>query len=179
MRHAHAGSRDGWQGDDRLRPLSERGRAEALALVPVLLAHEPRRIVSSPLVRCQETVEPLASCLWLPVEESDRLGPDADREAAELVRELANGRGAGAVVVCTHGETIEALQRRLARSGKLKFGPGGAHEKGSVWVLQARGGRFTSARYVPPGAGAPRRSLPHTERAGRSEVLPSLEEHEV
>lgn len=177
VRHAHAGSRDGWQGDDRLRPLSDRGRAEALALVPMLLAHEPHRIVSSPLVRCLETVEPVASCLSLPVEESDRLGPGADREAAELVRELAHGSEAGAVVICTHGETIEALQRRLTRSGKLKFGPGGAHEKGSVWVLQARGGRFTSARYVPPGAVAPQRPSPHAEYAERDEILPSVEEH--
>lgn len=176
MRHAHAGSRDGWQGDDRLRPLSDRGRAEALALVPMLLGHEPHRIISSPLVRCLETVEPVATCLALPVEACDRLGPGADREAAQLVRELALGSDARSVVICTHGETIEALQRRLTRSSKLKFGPGGAHEKGSVWVLQARSGRFTSARYVPPGAPAPQGPSPHAEHAERDEVLPEVED---
>ncbi len=177
VRHAHAGSREGWHGDDRLRPLSDRGRAEALALVPTLSAHEPHRIVSSPLVRCLETVEPVASCLSLAVEASDRLGPDADRGAAELVRELladmaqemARGNDAGAVVICTHGETIEALQRRLPRSAKLGFGPGGAHEKGSVWVLRARGGRFVSARYLPPGGsrtGSPIGSAGDSVRGG-------------
>lgn len=149
VRHAHAGNKDGWSGDDRLRPLSERGRFEARALVDLLVPFGAAQVVSSPLVRCLQTIEPLASRLGLPIEQSDALGPQSDREAARLVRSLASA--AHAVVVCTHGETIEALQRRLGRPGKLGFGPGGAHEKGSVWLLRASGGRFTSATYLPPG----------------------------
>lgn len=148
VRHAHAGAKDRWSGDDRLRPLSDRGRREALALVDLLEPHEPVRVVSSPLVRCLQTVGPLARRLGLSIEESEALGPQADREAARLLRSLASG--ARTTVVCTHGETIEALQRRLARPGKLAFGPGGAHEKGSVWLLHASGGRFTTATYLPP-----------------------------
>jgi hypothetical protein len=62
--------------------------------------------------------------------------------------------GTGTVVVCTHGETIEALQRRLARPGRLAFRPEGAHEKGSTWLLHASAGRITSATYLPPAAAA-------------------------
>lgn len=148
VRHADAGAKDRWRGDDRLRPLSDRGRREAFALVDLLASHEPERIVSSPLVRCLQTVEPLSTRLGLAIEESETLGPQADREAARLLRSLASARRA--VVVCTHRETIEALQRRLVRPGKLTFGPGGAHEIGSVWLLHADGGRFTSATYLPP-----------------------------
>jgi broad specificity phosphatase PhoE len=148
VRHAHAGTRDRWRGDDRLRPLSQRGREEALALVGLLVPYGPVRVLSSPLVRCVQTVEPLARELGLKVEDAEALGPQADRDAARLVRSLA--KESDAVVICTHGETIEALQRRLARPGKHAFGPGGAHEKGSVWLLRASGGRFTSATYLPP-----------------------------
>lgn len=149
VRHAHAGAKDQWRGDDRLRPLSDRGRGEARALVD-LLAHIPAaQVVSSPLVRCVQTVEPLAAYLGLPIEQSEALGPQADRDAARLLRSLTYAPHP--VVVCTHGETIEALQRRLSRPGRLAFAPGGAHEKGSVWLLQARRGRFVEATYLPPG----------------------------
>jgi 8-oxo-(d)GTP phosphatase len=151
VRHAHAGAKDRSRGDDRLRPLSDRGQQEALALVELLAPYEPMRIVSSPLVRCVRTVEPLATHLGLEVEECEALGPEADREAARLVRSLASEPHS--IVICTHGETIEALQRRLARPGRFAFGPGGAHEKGSVWLLHASRGRFTSATYLSPGSG--------------------------
>jgi broad specificity phosphatase PhoE len=150
VRHAQAGAKDRWRGDDQFRPLSVRGRRTALALVELLAPYEPVRVVSSPFVRCLETVAPLATHLGLSIEESATLGPQADREAAKLLRSFA--RTARTVVACTHGETIEALQRRLARPGKFAFRPGGAHEKGSVWLLHASGGRFTSAAYLPPGA---------------------------
>lgn len=149
VRHAHAGTKDLWRGDDRLRPLSDRGRKEALALAEMLAPYEPVRLMSSPFVRCVETIEPLARRLGLAIQECESLGPEADREAAKMVRTMASKRQT--VVICTHGETIEALQRRLARPGKLAFGPGGAHEKGSVWHLHTSGGRFTAAAYLPPG----------------------------
>ncbi len=147
VRHAHAGSKDRWRGDDRQRPLDQRGRREARALADLLASYEPSRVLSSPLVRCLQTVEPLATRLGIVVEQSEALGPTTDREAARLLRSLTSEPRA--VVVCTHGETIEALQRRLARPDKHSFGPGGPHEKGSVWLLRAKGARFTSAAYLP------------------------------
>ena len=150
VRHAHAGSKERWEGDDRVRPLSPRGREAASALVPALLPFRPERVVSSPLVRCVETVAPLARRLRLAVETSDRLLPDAGEAAVALVEELA--RGTGAVVLCTHGETIETLQRSLSAQG-LGWGPGSLREKGSVWVLRATDGRFTGAEYLPPARG--------------------------
>jgi 8-oxo-dGTP diphosphatase len=148
VRHAHAGAKDGWGGDDRLRPLSERGRREALDLAGMLAPYAVQQVLSSPLLRCIQTVEPLARRLGLPIEHSEALGPQGDEDAARLLGALA--RATHTVAVCTHGETIEALQRRLGRSPKLGFGPGGAHEKGSAWLLHATGGRFTSATYLPP-----------------------------
>jgi len=59
LRHASAGDRTAWQGDDRLRPLDERGRKQALELVGRLRARGVERVVSSPYVRCTQTVAPL------------------------------------------------------------------------------------------------------------------------
>lgn len=149
VRHAHAGSKEEWDGDDRLRPLSDRGQAEALGVADAVAAFEPRSIVSSPFLRCLQTVQPLAQRLELKVEESQLLVPDAGREAAAFLRSLAR-EGDGPVVVCTHGETIETLQKRFGRSTKLPFEPGSPHEKGSTWVLRSKNGRFSGAVYLPP-----------------------------
>jgi 8-oxo-(d)GTP phosphatase len=158
VRHGHAGSRARWRGDDRLRPLSDRGVAEAAALVDVLAAYDPVRIVSSPFERCRQTVEPLARRLGRTVEESARLEPDGGSAAGALVRELAGQPGP--TVVCTHGETIGTLQGDLDLRGGTAFGRDGRREKASVWVLHANDGRFTSADYLPPPngrrVGAPR-----------------------
>jgi phosphohistidine phosphatase SixA len=102
VRHASAGDRDDWDGEDRLRPLDARGRRQAAELVELLLPLEVRRVVSSPYVRCVETVEPLAAALGLQVEEDDRLGEGAGRTAVELV-------GEDGILCCTHGDVVELV----------------------------------------------------------------------
>jgi 8-oxo-dGTP diphosphatase len=102
VRHASAGDRRGWTGDDRLRPLDARGRRQAAKLVELLHPLEVRRILSSPYVRCVETVEPLAQALGLTVEPDSRLAEGAGRSALELLAEHG-------VVCCTHGDVVEEL----------------------------------------------------------------------
>lgn len=103
VRHASAGERADWDGDDRLRPLDARGRRQAAALVQVLLGLlDVRRVVSSPYVRCVETVEPLAAALGIQLEEDDRLAEGGGAAAAAVLAE----RG---VVACTHGDVAELL----------------------------------------------------------------------
>jgi len=60
VRHGTAGERSKWTGDDRLRPLDERGRIQAEGLVRILSRFEVREIFSADFVRCVETVQPLA-----------------------------------------------------------------------------------------------------------------------
>ena len=92
VRHGHAGSKHSWVGEDGLRPLSQRGRAEAEALVELLEPHAPGRIVSSPLIRCLQTVRPLAEALGLTVEQSDALRPGAGTAATTLARGVESVR---------------------------------------------------------------------------------------
>ncbi len=65
VRHARAFSRAQWAGGqqqpplpDQLRPLDELGQARAQRLVPLLAAYRPTRVLSSPAVRCLDTVLP-------------------------------------------------------------------------------------------------------------------------
>ena len=63
VRHARAGSRSRWKGDDSLRPLSKVGRTQADGIAK-RLANEPvDLIVSSPYLRCVDTVAPLVERL--------------------------------------------------------------------------------------------------------------------
>ncbi len=60
LRHAKAGERNVWEGDDLLRPLSGRGHLQARGLLEVLADAQFDRLLSSPYVRCMETVVPLS-----------------------------------------------------------------------------------------------------------------------
>jgi len=131
IRHALAGDSDAWQGDDRIRPLDEQGRLQAEALVDALAELELDRIVSSPFLRCVQTVEPLAEARGLETELDDRLGGDRLHDVPQVLEQLAGQNAA----VCTHGD--------LPWLGDRKF------EKGSAWVLDAR---LEPVRYIDPAA---------------------------
>src|SRR3954453_420928 len=77
LRHGSAGDRDRWDGDDRLRPLDKKGRRQAEALRDALLARGVPRALSSPYVRCTETLAPLG----LDVEPDERLAEGRESHA--------------------------------------------------------------------------------------------------
>ena len=68
VRHAKAGSRERWNGDDRKRPLTKKGIKQAQDLVDVLAPYPVASIFSSPYLRCVQSVQPLAKALRLKVE---------------------------------------------------------------------------------------------------------------
>ena len=115
IRHASAGDREHWSGDDRERPLDERGWRQAEAFVDSLAGYEIERILSSSLVRCVQTVEPLARELGIEIEERGELTEGATREEAlALVEEV---RGAG-VALCTHGDVVLELLGAELKKGE-------------------------------------------------------------
>ena len=61
VRHARAGDREKWEGDDRLRPLDRKGRRQAEGLVELLAEYPIERLLSSQYLRCIQTFEPLAA----------------------------------------------------------------------------------------------------------------------
>lgn len=52
LRHGTVGNRNKWEGDDKLRPLDEKGRRQAIEPVDILSHYPIKRILSSPYVRC-------------------------------------------------------------------------------------------------------------------------------
>ncbi len=146
IRHAHAGARKEWTGDDLLRPLSAKGRRQADALVKTLGPWAAQRILSSPYERCLQTVRPLADDLGLPVEPSTALAEGQAGKALKLIRSLADDK----VALCTHGDVIPDVLVALADEDRIDLGPRPRQAKGSVWVLEVTAGRFTKATYLAP-----------------------------
>jgi 8-oxo-dGTP diphosphatase len=150
VRHADAKSRANWEADDTLRPLTKKGEAQASALVKQLDGARIARILSSPAVRCTDTVQPLADEHGRPIEQTDVLLEGADAATAyELLCRVAHENGDA--VLCTHGDLVPELLRIAARDG-VALDDAARWPKGSTWAIEADGTRLTRARYLaPPG----------------------------
>jgi broad specificity phosphatase PhoE len=149
LRHAHAGNKKTWPGPDDRRPLSAGGRREAAGLVPLLRDRPIATILSSPALRCEQTVRPLAEQRGLPVGLDGRLDVGAGLDdAATLIRP-----DLGDVVLCSHGELIGHLLGLLRERG-APIDQHATWPKGSTWLLRLNGDRVAEATYLPP-PGAP------------------------
>lgn len=60
LRHAKATVRSEWKGEEAKRPLLPEGKQQATALIPLIAAYGPKRLVTSPWVRCHDTINPYA-----------------------------------------------------------------------------------------------------------------------
>lgn len=146
LRHAGAGDRDKWEGDDRVRPLTKKGRKQAEAIAAQLADAGIERILSSPYHRSVQTVEPLAEVTGATIEKSDALAEEADIDDAYALADSLVGANA---VLCSHGDTIPALMNRLIWAGLTLESPFYC-AKGSIWEVEVDRGKLTSGRYVPP-----------------------------
>jgi 8-oxo-dGTP diphosphatase len=146
LRHTHAGDRDRWVGDDRQRPVSDRGVRQAKALVDLLGGYPVDRVLTSPYVRCVQSVVPLAVARGLDIEEDDRLAEGTPFDLVQrLLREVADDE----VVLCSHGDVIGAIVTDLAQRG-VDLGPDGpVWAKASTWVLDGDPLQ-PRASYLPP-----------------------------
>lgn len=145
VRHAKAGSRSDWVGDDRLRPLSNKGRRQADALAERLGPLATGELISSPYLRCVETLQPLAERIDSAVRADPRLGEDMGFEGAlELLTDAPDG-----TVVCSHGDVIPATIAALERRG-CRILTEADWRKATVWVLTRTAGAITTAEVWPP-----------------------------
>ena len=144
IRHAKAGSREDWKGDDRLRPLTASGRKQAQALVEILKDRPIDRILSSGYARCGQTVEPLAGARNLRVETTPELEEGAGGESVVRLVDRFKGRH---VAFCTHGDVVEEFLELLMARGLLSRAHA-SNQKGGSWVLEERNGSITGAKYL-------------------------------
>jgi 8-oxo-dGTP diphosphatase len=130
LRHARAGEPERWSGPDELRPLDKVGQVRAVELAETVACFGPARLVSASLLRCTQTLEPLAASLGLDVEVEPAFNEYADADvAADLVRDLSIGTGA--TVICSQGKMIPPLLAALAGGEPAAY----ATPKGAGWVL--------------------------------------------
>lgn len=158
VRHVKAGDRKKWTDrPDSERPISSNGSRQAAALAERFADAGVDRLVSSPYLRCVQSLEPLAEQLGLTVEVDDRLVEGGSFE--QTLRLLGELVAAGSTpVVCSHGDVIVELISALVRRGtELRNEPD--WRKATVWTLESGDGvqpdadgiaAFSSATVEPP-----------------------------
>jgi len=128
LRHGKATPPENWDGPDATRPLLQRGIDQALSVAHGVAAYRPAKLLSSPAVRCLQTIAPTARVTGLEVKEKPEISQDAFRsDAAAVAKVVAKRLRAGVtVVLCSHGpvlpQIIDAVVRATATpdSGKLR-----------------------------------------------------------
>lgn len=147
VRHARAGRRTA-ADDDALRSLSKRGRRQAERIAKILGPEATGPILSSPYIRCIETVLPLATRLGADVDVTDALAEGADTdEVIRLLGELPDGS-----VACGHGDLLSELIGRLELAG-CSIDGSISTAKGVVWAIRRIDGRLVHLQMLlDPGA---------------------------
>jgi 8-oxo-dGTP diphosphatase len=145
-RHASAGRKADWPGEDAVRPLDHRGEADARVLAGLLACFAPAaRVISSPALRCTETVRPYADEFGGTVEAQACLipfgrSPDfpSRTEQADALRHLLSAlvEQRRPAVLCLHRENLpEVLAQVCAALGAPAAVPADpALPKGGFWV---------------------------------------------
>ncbi len=149
VRHAKAGSRKTYSGDDTLRPLETKGQLQAEALVPQLHAFGASDITSADRTRCVETVDPLAATIGVPVRIEPLLSEEgyAADPAAAHARVLEIAALGGVQVISSQGGVIPDLLQWWADRDGVALPPA-RNRKASVWVLSLSDGRLVAADHL-------------------------------
>ena len=147
IRHASAGDRGAWQGDDSARPLDLVGHAQADAIAATLAAAPIRRVLSSPSLRCTQTIQPLAAELGLEIEMCVELAEGAAGWRTEALVARLCGETSDSVL-CSHGDVIPEVLWRLAQRG-IDVNPTRC-KKASIWELHVIDGAVSSGVYRSP-----------------------------
>jgi 8-oxo-(d)GTP phosphatase len=134
LRHATAEPKQGWPGDDVLRPLDPPGREQAVALATLLACFGTAQVVSSATARCVDTVLPYAVRAGVTARAEPGLTIGAPVRAAEeqLSALLAERVPA---IFCGHGETLPGQLTALCEHLHAEPPPDPALQKASFWVL--------------------------------------------
>jgi 8-oxo-dGTP diphosphatase len=146
VRHADAGSKQGWIGPDADRPLSAVGWRQAKGLVGLLGTFPAARLLTSPALRCRQTVAPLVAAYGLDAEGVVELGTDSNIDRLLGLLEAPETRGA---VLCTHGEVFRSLMDRLGGRGTVDPPGHRQWDKGATCILKGDPRSRLSVTFLP------------------------------
>jgi broad specificity phosphatase PhoE len=175
--HLEAADRNEWKGAPDDRPLTDVGRKQGERIAEELSAQPVDALVSSPALRCRESLEALAAKTGLSIEvvpgfkdtsgykapegwgNADRTGPDplggaqsagsAYAALSELVERFPDRR----VVLCSYGDIVPALLAFLSGAYGVDM-PAKNNKKGAIFSVQIEGKSVTLAT-AEPSAGFP------------------------
>jgi 8-oxo-dGTP diphosphatase len=144
LRHARAGRRQDWPGQDLDRPLDAGGAADADRLAPLLAAFGRCAVVSSAAARCVATVRPYAALTGMAIEVDPRLTAERGDgvTAAQKTRAEAAAAAGQPVILCAHRENLPGML--AAACARLGAGvPAGRPLRKGAWrVLHTAAGRL-------------------------------------
>lgn len=151
LRHAKAVGRSDWEMSDASRPLTERGKKQAAAIVAPLRAFGVRRIITSDAVRCVQTITPLAKALDRKPVQTERISQDAWEEGRSDARAVIGKRvrAGKAAVLCSHGPVLPDILAELA----LATGTMHGSYLGSASALEVAAFSVAHLSATNPGSG--------------------------
>lgn len=147
VRHAKAKPRSTWAGAEGERTLAATGKRQALAVGRLMEAWGPEKLISSPWVRCMQTVCPYARNRGLSIKEKRALTEAANarspKAAAKVVESLFD-KYDKPIALCTHRPVLPTvlgvLSKRLPPSLSRHLPTEDPYLKpGEMWVLQVTG----------------------------------------
>jgi len=169
--HLDAVDRKVWAGKPDDRPLTELGRQQAERMAEVLTTDPIDALVSSPALRCPESMQALSKATGLDVQimpgfrdtlgyrapegwgkegQPDPLGgAQSAGSAFAALSELRDRFPDGRVVLCSYGDIIPALLAFI--SGQYGVGmPPNSRERGAVFTVELDGEAGTLSTGNPP-----------------------------
>jgi 8-oxo-(d)GTP phosphatase len=151
LRHASAGGKDTWKGDDLDRPLDAGGAAESDLLARLLSCYGTCRVISSAAERCVATVRPYAALTGAKMEVEPALTvaqPDSDPDAASALVAAAAVTGQP-TVICAHRENIPPLLAAACAALGAEPPEGAPLRKAGFWALHtADGGLIATEQHT-------------------------------
>jgi 8-oxo-dGTP diphosphatase len=166
LRHASAGRREDWPGDDLDRPLDPDGVADAERLAPLLACFGYRHVISSAAERCIATVRPYSALAGAPVavEPLFTVGPAAGAAALASGEAVWAGQAPAEVaaivaaampaVICAHRENLPWLLAAACAALGAPPPEDSLLPRAGFWVLHAAHGLLAAAeRHQTPVPG--------------------------
>jgi phosphohistidine phosphatase SixA/8-oxo-dGTP pyrophosphatase MutT (NUDIX family) len=147
VRHGNAGVRSKWKGPDKNRPLTGKGREQALQMADFMARHPVSEIVSSPALRCVQTAKALAAALGLEAVTTKKL---KEKMTIDAINDYLNTIGPGSVVLITHKGWIGPLIKDLDNRGVRLRGPR-RWPKASIWVFDMADGQIQAGYHARTG----------------------------
>lgn len=125
VRHGRARRRAAWDQGEGTRPLTETGRHQATALVPVLSAYGVAQVVTSPWTRCHDTVAPYTQAAGLTAIDDEPLTEASHQDApATTAGTVADVLRTGTdLALCTHRPVLPTVLGVIAEHTRGRVRP--------------------------------------------------------